>query len=223
MNELLETIETAWAVRRFNDEPVTEEEIRRCLGAAIQAPSGGNIQPWQFLVVTDEAVKTRIADIYRRAYDRYEATLLRVREPLRREEDEAAFLKIAGSSRHLAEHMADVSALVMFLMPSISMTLEDEDGPLDVGTAYASVYPAVQNFVLAARALGIGTTLTTVYRIYQDEVRAVCSIPERYEIVALLPLGRPRWGFGRGRRRPLGSVTHWNQYGARGEEPPKGD
>jgi nitroreductase len=105
--------------------------------------------------------------------------------------------------------------MVMFLMPSISMTLQDAEGPLDVGTPYASVYPAVQNFMLAARALGIGTTLTTAYRIHQQDVRDLCGIPDLYEIVALVPMGRPRHGFGQGKRRPLASVTHWQRFGSR--------
>jgi nitroreductase len=99
------------------------------------------------------------------------------------------------------------------LMPNISMTLQDEQGALDVGTPFASVYPAVQNLMLAARALGIGTTLTTVYRIYQDEVRQVCGVPERYEVVALIPMGRPLKPFRVGRRRPVEDVTHWNRFG----------
>ena len=69
--------------------------------------------------------------------------------------------------------------------------------------------------MLAARGLGIGTTLTTVYRIYQDEVRAICGIPERYEIVALVPMGRPCGRFVVGRRRPAEQLTHWNRFGAK--------
>ena len=120
-----------------------------------------------------------------------------------------------ASARHLAEHLGEVPALVLVLMPAISMTLEDADGPLDVGTPFASVYPVVQNLMLAARGLGIGTTLTTVYRIYQDEVRAICGIPERYEVVALVPMGRPKGRFAPGRRRPAAQVTHWDRFGGR--------
>lgn len=213
--DVFEAIETTRAVRRFTDEPVTDAEIARCLDAAVQGPSGGNIQPWQFLVVTDPDVKRAVGDVYRRAYARYEPAVLKIRRPLASPEDEAAFQRTLAASRHLAEHMGEAPALVLVLMPNISMTLEDAEGPLDVGTPFASVYPAVQNFMLAARGLGIGTTLTTVYRIHQDEVRAICGVPERYEIVALIPMGRPRGKFGRGRRRPAGQVTHWNRFGAK--------
>ncbi len=213
--DLFEAITTTCAIRRFTAEPVSEEEIRRCIRAAVQGPSGGNIQPWQFLVVSDPEVRRAVGEVYRRAYDRYEPALLRARRPLEDADAEAAFQRSLRASRHLAEHLGEAPALVLVLMPNISMTLEDEHGPLDVGTPFASVYPAVQNFMLAARGLGIGTTLTTVYRIYQDEVRAICGVPARYEIVALIPMGRPRGGFRAGRRRLAEEVTHWNRFGNR--------
>jgi nitroreductase len=215
--DLDEAIMTTRAVRRFNAEPVTEAEIAHCIRAAIQGPSGGNIQPWQFVAVTDPATKRAIGAIYRRAYERYEPALVRVRRPLPSAEDEKGFQRGLRASRHLAAHLAEAPAMVLVLMPNISMTIEDDEGPLDVGTPYASVYPAVQNLMLAARGLGIGTTLTTVYRIYQDEVRAVCGIPERYEVVALIPLGRPQGRFAAGRRRTVAQVTHWNRFGNKGD------
>ena len=72
---------------------------------------------------------------------------------------------------------------------------------------------AMQNFMLAARGLGIGTCLTTMFRIFQDEVRAVCDIPKEYEIEALIPMGRPRGKFGVAPRRPAAEVTSWNTFG----------
>lgn len=213
--DVFEAINTTRAVRRFSDAPVSDDEILTCIRAAAQGPSGGNIQPWQFLAVTDPAVKQALGDIYRRAYDRYEPALLAARPPFRSDEERASFERMAAASRHLADHLAAAPAMVLFLMPNISMTLEDAQGPLDVGTPFASIYPAVQNFMLAARGLGIGTTLTTVYRVYQDEVRRACAIPERYEVIALVPMGRPLKAFRPGRRRAVESVTHWNTFGNR--------
>jgi nitroreductase len=213
--DLFEAIETTRAVRRFADEPISDDEIMTCIRAATQGPSGGNIQPWQFVVVTDAQVKHAVGAVYRRAYDRYEPALLRAMPPFRSENDKVRFDRMRSASRQLADRMGEVPAMVLILMPNISMTLQDEQGPLDVGTPFASVYPAVQNFMLAARGLGIGTTLTTAYRIYQDEVRAICAIPARYEIVALIPMGRPRRKFTVGRRRPAEHVTHWNRFGTK--------
>lgn len=211
--DLFQAIETTRAVRRFADTPVTDEEILTCIRAAAQGPSGGNIQPWQFLAVTDAETKRALGGVYRRAYDRYHPALVKALPPFRSEQEKASWERMASASQHLADHIGEAPALVLFLMPNISMTLQDEQGPLDVGTPYASIYPGVQNFMLAARGLGIGTTLTTVYRIYQDDVRKICSIPERYEVIAMIPMGRPVKEFKVGRRRPVENVTHWNTFG----------
>ena len=213
--DLFDALSTTRAIRRFTDAPVAEADILACIRAATQGPSGGNIQPWQFLVVTEPDTRRAIGDVYRRAYDRYEPALLRARPPARSAEADASFERMRRASRHLADHLGEAPAMVLVLMPSVSMTLQDDQGPLDVGTPFASVYPAVQNFMLAARGLGIGTTLTTVYRIYQDEVRAICGVPDRYEIVALVPMGHPRGEFRVGRRRPVEQVTHWERFGSK--------
>lgn len=211
--DVFEAIHTTRAVRRFTSEPVSDEEILTCIRAAAQGPSGGNIQPWQFLAITDADTKRAVGDIYRRAHERYHPALVKALPPFRSEQERASWERMSAASIHLADHMRDAPAMVLFLMPNISMTLADEQGPLDVGTPFASIYPAVQNFMLAARGLGIGTTLTTVYRIFQDEVRAACAIPERYEIIALIPMGRPLKPFKPGRRRAVENVTHWNRFG----------
>lgn len=213
--ELYDGIMTTRAIRRFTDEPVSDDEVMACLRAAQQAPSGGNIQPWQFVVVTESSAKALVADIYRRAYGRYEPVMIAATPPARTPDGQRSWERSVAASRYLAEHLADAPVVIVVLMPDISMTLSDDDGPLDVGTPYASVYPAVQNLLLAARSMGIGGTLTTVHRILQDELRAALSIPERFQTVALIPLGRPRGSFGVAPRRPVESVTHWQGFGQR--------
>ena len=156
MLDVIETIRTTRAMRRYSDEPVTDDEIWSCLRAAVQAPSGGNLQPWRFLVVRDPEIKSQLGDVYRRAYDRYEPALLASLPEFPNEAAREAFDRTRRASRHLAEHLGDAQALVLFLMPRIDLTLTDDEGPLDIGTLHASVYPAVQNFMVAARSLGIG-------------------------------------------------------------------
>jgi nitroreductase len=211
--DLYDALMTTRAMRRFSDEPVTDEEIERILAAAVQAPSGGNIQPYQFLVVTDEERRAAIGEIYRRAYDRYEPAVLKLIPPFKDEAAQRQHERNWSTSRHLAETIGAAPAMVLVLMPRISMTVQDELGDMDVGSPYASVYPAVENLILAARSMGIGTVLTTVYRIHEDEVRAVCAIPDRYEVAALLPLGRPTGKWGVAPRRPARSLTSWNEFG----------
>lgn len=215
MVELYDALMTTRAMRRFTAEPVTDDEIERILAAAVQAPSGGNIQPYQFLVVTDPERKAAIGELYRRAFDRYEPAVLALIPPFADEELRRRHERGWAASRHLADTIGAAPALVLVLMPRISMTVTDDDGVMDVGSPYASVYPAVQNLILAARSMGIGTVLTTVYRIHDEEVRAVCNVPDRYEVAALLPLGRPTGRWGVAPRRPAPSLTSWNEFGQR--------
>jgi len=210
---LYEALMTTRAMRRFTDEPVTDDEITRCLQAAQQAPSGGNVQPWQYLVVTDPERRAAVGALYRAAYDRYERTLAAIPQRFRTPEDEASWSRTFAASRHLADHLGEAPALVLFLLPIIDWTPSDGDGPMDIGPLYASIYPAVQNFMLAARDLGIGTALTTVIRIHHNDLRRLLDIPEAMEVAALVPMGRPAGRFGVARRKPAAAVTHWERFG----------
>jgi nitroreductase len=215
INPTIESIMTTRAIRRFSGEPVSDDELRICLAAAQQAPSGGNVQPQQYLVLIDVAAKEVAGRWYRRAFDRYEATLP---EPLsfRDEAHAASWRRTRDASRDLADHLAEAPAVVLFLQPRIPWTPRDEDGEMDIGRLDASVYPAVQNFCVAARSLGLGTTLTTVVRIHGDELLAELGVPAgRFEIAALVPVGRPAGHFGVAPRKPADAVTHWDRWGAR--------
>lgn len=210
--DLYEGILTTRAIRRYTDEPVTRTEIEACLRAAQQAPSGGNAQPWHYVVVTDVERRRQVAEIYRAAYERWERAQLAALPPFRSEEERETFMRGLRASRYLAEHLADAAALVLFCMPKISIAPRDDEGTVEIGPLYASVYPAVQNFMLAARSFGIGTVLTTVWWSRQDDLRALLGIPDRFEIVALVPMGRPRGSFGVAPRRPPEAVTHWEAW-----------
>lgn len=217
--ELVDALMTTRAMRRFTDEPVDDAQIQRCLTAAVQAPSGGNIQPYQFVVVTGAERKARLGAIYLRAWERYAPAVAALTPPARDEAAAARHARNVAASDELARSLATVPVIVLVLMAKISMVVSDDDGDMDVGPTYASVYPAVQSFVLACRAEGLGTVLTTVYRIYEDEVRAVCDIPDRFEVVALLPVGHPRGRWGVAHRRPASSLTSWDRFGERRQLP----
>jgi nitroreductase len=208
----IDAILTTRAIRRYTDQPVSDDDILTCLRAAQQAPSGGNVQPQQYVVVTDPALRAAIGDWYRRAFDRYERTLPGA-ESISDPVQAAAWQRTRSASRFLADHLGDVPVLVLFLQPRIEWTPVDVDGPLDIGRLDASVYPAVQNFCLAARALGLGTALTTVIRIHTAEVLALLGVPpERFEIAALTPVGHPQGRFGVAPRKDAAAVTHWNAW-----------
>jgi nitroreductase len=210
--DAIEAIMTTRAMRRYTDRPVSDADVETCLRAAQQAPSGGNVQPQQYLVLTDPDKRAIVARWYRRAYDRYEASLP---EPTFRDEAaEASWRRTSEASRHLAEHLDAAPVVVLFLQPIIPWGSRDDEGELDIGRLDASVYPAVQNFCVAARSLGLGTALTTVVRIHAAEVLAELGVPDgRYEIAALVPVGYPSGNFGVAPRKPAAAVTHWNDWG----------
>ena len=213
--DLYDALMTTRAMRRLSDEPVADEVIERILRAAVQAPSGGNIQPYQFLVVTDAEVKERLAAIYLKAHQRYRPAVEAIIPPFADEAAERRHQRNYAAVDHLAHNLATVPAMVLVLVPRISMTVADDEGTMDVGPVYASVYPAVQNVILAARSEGLGTVLTTLLRVYEDEVRDECGIPDRYEVAAMLPLGRPLGRWGVAHRRSSESLTSWNRFGNR--------
>jgi len=216
----IEAILTTRAIRRFTDEPVTDDEIATCLRAAQQGPSGGNVQPQQYVVVTDPTVKAEVAQWYKASFDRYRESLP---DPsgFRDEAARASWTRTRDASQYLADNIQDAAAIVFFLQPIIPWGAVDDEGAMDIGRLDASVYPAVQNFCVAARALGIGTALTTVIRIRAAETLAALGVPAnedgspRFEIAACVPMGRPVGNFGVAPRKPAAAVTHWNTFGNR--------
>ena len=166
---LIDGLMTTRAIRRFTDAPVADADIVTCLRAAQQAPSGGNVQPQQYVVVTSPEQRAAVAHWYRVSFDRYEQSLP-APTSFRDEAQAASWRRTRDASRHLADTLQDVPVMVLFLQPLIPWGSVDDEGPMDIGRLDASVYPAVQNFCLAARALGLGTALTTVIRIHTAEV-----------------------------------------------------
>ncbi|MDX3662063.1 nitroreductase family protein [Streptomyces sp. ID05-26A] len=198
--DALEAIMTTRAIRRFTDEPVSEDDVWTCLRAAQQAPSGGNVQPTRYLVVTDAETRTEVGKLYRSAFTRY--------SEMAPERTDAVGLRIGRSANHLADTLASVPVIVFFLMPRLPSLV---DG-IDIGPVHASVYPAVQNFCLAARALGLGTTLTTVIRVHHAEALELLGVPEKWEIAAMVPLGHPAEKFSVAQRRDVSKVTSFNRW-----------
>ena len=213
--ELDDAIMTLRSMRRLtNDPPVTDEEIEHCLRAAVQAPSGGNVQPWQFVVLTDPDQRARVAEVYQRAGRRYLAAIDAARPPAADEDAERSWQRGAALTQHLADHLAE-TPIVLFVLTPYPNILTDAEGPIEIGGLEASIFPAVQNFLLAARGMGLGTTLTTLVKVYEDEIKEICGIKAHHEVVALVPVGRPVGSFGTPPRRPAETVTSWITYGNR--------
>ena len=211
--DAIETIMTTRAMRRYSDRPVSDDDIVTCLRAAQQGPSGGNVQPQQYVVVQDPALRAEVGRLYREAFDRYERSLPEPSE-FPDAERAAAWKRSRDASRHLADHLGEVPVIVVFLQPLIPWGSVDDEGPMDIGRLDASVYPAVQNFCIAARALGLGTALTTVIRIRSAELFDLLGVPTgKFEVAALTPLGYPTGRFGVAPRKPAAAVTHWDRWG----------
>ncbi len=211
--DALDAIMTTRAMRRYTAEPVSDDQITACLRAAQQGPSGGNIQPQQYVVVQHPETRAAVGELYRRAFDRYERSLP---EPsaFPDETQAAAWRRTRDASRHLADHLGEVPVIVVFLQPLIPWEPSDADGPMDIGRLDASVYPAVQNFCVAARAQELGTAVTTVIRIHSAELLELLGVPAgRFEVAALTPLGHPSGRFGVAPRKPASAVTHWDRWG----------
>jgi len=200
--DLFEAIGTLRAMRRFTDQPVTDEDLWTILEAATMAPSGGNRQPWNFIVIRDPETKRRIADYYRQAWD---ATYGKLQAPPPGSGPQGLG-SAYRSAEHLAHHLADVPVLIM---------VTTQGAGFGTSVTGSSIFPAVQNLMLAARALGLGTTITTLHRLHEAEVKKLLGIPDDIETMALLPVGRPAGRFGPPRRLPVDEVTFWEKWDAK--------
>ncbi|MEN0073625.1 MAG: nitroreductase family protein [Paracraurococcus sp.] len=220
---LFEAMYSARALRRFRPDPVPEALITRLLDAAIRAPSAGNAQNWRFLVVRDPAQRARIGAIYRKGSDIAAAVYAARERPAHL--TEAQWARMLGTGAWLWEHMAEVPVLLVpclqrrdmpdagALPPAIAARHAEELAYLD-RIRGASIYPAVQNIILACRALGLGTVITTNHLRCEAEFNAVLGLPADVESFALMPVGYPLDRPGPLSRRPVAEVTHADRWGA---------
>lgn len=203
-SDFFEVIGTQRAMRRLKSEAVPDEYIKKIIWAATRAPSGGNRQGWRWLVVTDPANKKQIQEWYNELWSKALASGYGAGAGLP-EEERLSNERVMKSATYLAEHMHEVPVLIF----ACSLT-----GGGDIVSG-SSIYPAVQNLMLAARALGLGTALTTVHRGHQQDIRQLLGIPESVETAALIPVGWPKGKFGTGFRKPVEEVTYWDRWGAK--------
>lgn len=183
------------AIRRVRPDPIPDEDLRVILEAAIRAPNGGNAQPWRFIVLRDPELRARFAPLYHEAW-----WAKRRDEGIRGPEDIPEHDRSRRAAMRLADEIGIAPVIVVVCATSRS-----------VG-AMGSVIPAVQNLLLAARALGIGGTITTLHPVVEDRVRALLGIPETAQIVYCLPLGYPRGRFGPTTRKPLTEVCAYDRW-----------
>jgi nitroreductase len=183
------------AHRAFAGEDVDDALIEHLLTAATFAPSAENRQPWEFIVVRDETIRARIGELSRRAW----------------EEHGRAFSESRLSPGMLADVDRGATGGVADAPVNIVVCADTERG-LEA-TISSSIFPAVQNLLLAATALGLGSALTTITAGYRAEMQEILGLPAHVRPVALVPVGYPQRRLGPPRRAPFGAHTHRDRYG----------
>jgi len=203
---LLEGIATTRAIRRYRDEPVPTDVLQTILFAATRAPSGSNRQPFRFVVLRDgpnaHAAKRLVGEAARRlwggkrdadAYDSGSGA-----------DDNSPKARMARTMQHYVDEFERVPVLILPCLVRYRAPTPTEG---------ASVYPACQNLLLAARALGYGGAFTSWNVAVDDELRAVLGIPEGTLIAGAITLGKPEGNHGPVRRRPLAELIYEEQWG----------
>ncbi|MEM9711976.1 MAG: nitroreductase family protein [Actinomycetota bacterium] len=213
MTELYEAMSTLRAVRRLRPDPIPDDVLERVLQAACWAPTGGNQQPWRVVVVTDPDRKAALQGIYAPEWARYAEGFLANLAHLPAD-GLAKWQRVAAAGDHLAEHLHDAPAILVFCADPKRMAITDAKLDRVSMVGGGSVYPAVQNAMLACVAEGLGCTLTTLHCLREDEVKAVLEVPERWATVAMVPIGYP---VGRGHgpitRQPPGKLAYRDRFG----------
>lgn len=202
--DLFEILHTTRAIRRLKPDPVPDELIRKILQAGVCAPSGGNRQPWRFLVIKDRAIKQQVQHYYQRALEEVVGPRYRTSEPppgVTR----AQYDRQLDAVTYLTEHFHEAPIWIVACL--------DEGQRTPTRGSGASIYPAVQNMLLAARALGLGATLTTRHLQYEAEVEAILGLPQGVHSYAILPIGYPLGRFGPVGRGPLAEIVFEDRWG----------
>lgn len=196
------------AIRRFRSDPVSAEDLRELVAAATQASSAENEQRWAFVVITDREQLEKLGAIYRRLGEMHIRDLGLGSGKLP-PETKAVYELALG----LAERMADVPAAIM-----VCASEPLPKTPIDLTSYFGSIYPAVQNLMLAARERGLGSTLTTLHKAADDEVNELLGLPDGVETIALIPIGYPVsdgvWERPK-RRKPVEDVMHRDRWSGR--------
>jgi len=210
--DALEALASTRAIRRFTSDPVPIADLNQMLFLATRAPSGSNRQPARFLVLRDgpraEQARQLLQDTFatqwaakRRSDGHHEAA------------PGSARAKMAIAMQHFVDNFAEIPVVVLACVSRRHDHLIDG----------ASVYPACQNLLLAARSLGYGGVLTGWHLLIEDELKAVCDIPDEVQIAAVIPIGVPAGNHGPVRRRPLADVVFddgWGESAAWATDPP---
>lgn len=226
---LAEAMTTQRAVRRLKPDPVDDDIVMRCIELALKAPTGSNGQNWEFVVVKERDTKAALAARYRQAWKLYEgvgtwmteqrsggglADALSKALGTSNEADAESMAKVLRSVQWQVDHFEELPVLVVpclrggkapFMpLPAVAAT-----------SYYGSIYPSVQNLLLAARAMGLGASLITMPLWAMTAARRTLGLPASVQPACIVPLGWPKGRYGPTTRRAVGDVVHIGRYGNR--------
>lgn len=231
---LFEILHTCRAMRRLKPDPIPEEVLLQLVDAALHGPSGSNAQNWRFVIVRDVAQKKKIQALWRKTWTFYLDTFAKA--DLRPGESPQDREKGKAAGTYLLDHLHEVPALVCVCVAKdeqLAKTLASPatmvkvvrnfgiGGAIKLATGGArtqgladgsTAYPAVQNLLLAARALGLGAVLTTQHFFVPGEFEAVLDIPSTVTLAAVIPVGYPLGKFGPVKRPAPREVISWDRY-----------
>jgi nitroreductase len=200
---LHEAIYSLRAMRRLRTDPVPDAELRALVDAATQAPTAENAQNWAFIVITDPELRRQMGALYRGLGE------VAIRDgALASGALDPKTDRVYRNALVLVEELGDAPALIL-----VATRGAPPEDPVAATAYYGSIFPAIQNLMLAARARGLGTTLTTLHRLRERDVKALLGIPDEVTTIALIPVGYPRGRWGRPLRAPAATVTHWDRWG----------
>jgi nitroreductase len=193
--DLFDVVNRQRACREFADTPITDDELAPLLAAATRAPSAENRQPWEFVIVRDPSTRAAIGDLTRKAWEEHGRAFSasRLTPKLLADVDRGATGGIAGAPVHVV------------VCADIERGLE--------ATIGSSIFPAIQNLLLAATAVGLGSALTTITTTYRAELSELLALPAHVVPVAVVPLGHPARPLGPPRREPFAEHSHRERYG----------
>jgi nitroreductase len=202
---LREAMTTQRAVRRLLRDPVDDELVLQCIELALKAPTGSNGQNWEFVVVKDRDVKRRLARLNRISWSVYG----RIARIVAR--DDERMQRVLNAVDWQAKNFEDVPVVVVACLRGVNVPFP----PVAGSSFYGSIYPSVQNLLLAARAAGLGAGVITLPLWSTTLARRVLGLPMRVTPCAVVPLGWPKGRYGPTTRKPVGEVVHVDRFGNR--------
>ncbi len=218
--DFFEVATTSPTVRRFLDKPIVPGLIEKVLETANMAPSGSNAQPWEFVVVREAAMRREIQRIYQEQWEPYkESAIIRGRKEL-----SARAKKAIASGDEFAAQLAVVPVHILTFLDRPKMRVErgSADDLFNFGATYGSMFPAIELLMLAARALGLGTAMTTMLSGREPETKTLLGVPDHYQLITLIPMGYPAEGFKRPYRKPVWPRIHAGRWDRQWPRPGRG-